>query len=197
MFFPARRHRGRRCAVFLCAAVSLVPIYCSAADDYQAPIVEVIAFDYKELALMEVERDKLATNIAGLVVNELSKRKTGRQMANARRLIGLALHLSPKNRTALVANFQMKRDVAPKKVEVDYRPEVLSTLLSERAISLRKKGGADNVKLAGFLLFAAVEADTLNENAVYEYELYRLDVGELNWDIITDASREKSAISKQ
>jgi len=183
-------------AALLTALIAVLSVSAAGAGDYKPPIVEVVAFDYDKLALMEVEREKTATNLAAFVVNGLDKKPSARQIENARRLIGLALHLNPKNRTALVANFQLNRDVTPKKVQADYKPEVFSTLLMERAKSLRKNGDSENTKLAGYLLFAAVEMDPGNESAVYEYELYRIEVGEPNWKAITDASREKTADSR-
>lgn len=194
MFTHLRRLCGRaRFPLWMCAAV--LPMSLALAGDYKPPVVEVIAFDYEKLALMEVEREKMATNLAAFVINSLEKNPPVRQIENARKLIGLALQLHPKNRTALVANFQLNRDISPKKVEADYKPEVFSTLLMERAKTLRLKGDPENTKLAGYLFFAAVEMDPENEAAVYEYELYRIEVGELNWKPITDAVSGKTAVS--
>ena len=58
---------------------------------------------------LDVDRDRFATNIAAYVVNHIKPDANARQMENARRFLGLALHLNPRNRTAVVANFQFKR----------------------------------------------------------------------------------------
>jgi len=160
------------------------------AGEYRPPLVEKAAFDFEKLALMEVEREKLATNLAAFAVNSLEKRAGERQRENARKFIGLALQLHARNRVALVSNAQLARGVKPKKVPVDYQPRVLAELLRARAATLVAAGGVQNLKLAGYFLFASAEMDPENEEAVFEFELYRIDHGEPDWNPVTDAPKK-------
>jgi hypothetical protein len=161
------------------------------AQAYKPPKVDKPAFDLEEIGLMEVERQKFATNLAGFVVNEIKVKENAHRAEWARKLIGLALHLDKRNRTALVANHQFKRGVEPKKVQTDYKPQPLATLLIAKSKSLKKLGGIDNIYLSGLLLAAAVEMDPVNEDAVFELELYKLDIGEIDWDPVTDGEPRK------
>jgi hypothetical protein len=177
-----------RCFLFIAFAFALPQP--TDAGEYRPPVVDERAFDFEALALMEVEREKLATNLAGFAVNSLEKRAGERQWENARKFIGLALQLHARNRGALIANAQLSRGVQPKPVPTDYKPKVLAELLRARAASLVTAGGDPNIALAGYFLFAAVEMDPENEDAVYEFELYRIDHGEPDWTIVTDAVKK-------
>ena len=35
--------------------------------------------------------------------------------------------------------------------------------------------------LAGYMLFVAVQVDSTNETAIYELEMYRKDIGAIDW----------------
>ena len=146
-------------APILCLGLALLlPIGMTMADDstsYVPPVVEARAFDFDKVRLLDVERKKFATNLAGYVVNDMNARHTNakskRKLDNARKLIGLALQLDPRNRVALVANYQLKRGVVPKTVEVDYQAASLSRLLLAKAELMTKTGDSQNLSLAGFL----------------------------------------------
>ena len=114
----------------------------AAAGDftYKAPTVKDPLFAGEGVALLESEREKIASNIAGFVCNSLSSRPHPRELENARRLIGLALHLHPRDRNSLVANAQLQRGLNPKKVEVDYQPSVLAELLLARRPDSPRQG---------------------------------------------------------
>lgn len=178
-------------AVLGLALLLLFPVATRApAGEYRPPVVEEPAFDFEKLALMEVEREKLASNLAGFAVNSLEKRPGERQWENARKFIGLALQLHARNRVALIANVQLTRGLEPKKAPVDYQPEVMAELLRARAESMITAGGKANIGLAGYFLFAAVEMNPENEEAVYAFELYRIDHGEPDWSAVTDAGKK-------
>lgn len=173
--------------------VGLLLLGSGYAQGYKPPKVDTPAFDVKKLGLMEVERQKFATSLAGFVVNEVKVTTNAHKAETARKLVGLALHLDKRNRTALVANHQFTRGIAPKKVATDYKKEALSKLFIAQSKSLAKLGGADNVYLSGLLLAAAVEMDPENEDAVYELELHKLDVGEIDWEPITEGKPRKAS----
>jgi hypothetical protein len=177
--------------VFIQLLFSLILLGSGFAQAYKPPKVDKPAFDVKKVGLMEVERQKFATNLAGFVVNEVKAQENAHKAELARKLIGLSLHLDSRNRTALVANHQFKRGVQPKKVDTDYQPEPLAKLFIAQAKALTKLSGADNTYLSGLLLAAAVEIDPKNEDAVYELELYKLDVGEIDWAPIVDGKPRK------
>lgn len=167
----------------------------SAAGDftYEPPVVKSALFMGDEIALLESERERLASNIAGFVSNSLSSRPHPRELRIARQLLGLSLHLNSRDRNALVANRQLERGLVPKKVEVDYQPEVLAELLLARARTLLHKDTELDKALAGYFFFVAMEADPENEDAVYEYEIYRLDHGDPDWDALTNVGDVRGA----
>jgi hypothetical protein len=167
------------------------------AQAYKPPKFDKSAFDLNKLGLMEVERQKFATNLAGYVVNEVKVQENAHKAEWAQKLIGLALHIDKRNRAALVANHQFNRGVEPKKVQVDYKPDALSKLLIAQSKSLAKLGDEDNVYLSGLLLAAAVEMDPKNEDAVFALELYKLDIGEIDWEPITDGKPRKPLVVKK
>jgi hypothetical protein len=173
-----------RCAVL--AAVSILGVLAlsvgaNAQSGYVEPVVTKALFAGEGIELLEVDRDKLASSIAAFVVNGIKPDDNARKLANAQRFIGLALHLNPRNRTAVVANYQFKRGVAPKKIDPDYSPATLAEVLQARAGTLVRRGGDLNLMLAGYMLAAAVEIDPSNETAVYELEMYRKDIAEVDW----------------
>ena len=161
------------------------------AQAYKPPKFDKPAFDFEKLGLMEVERQKFATNLAGFVVNEVKVQENAHKAEVARRLLGLALQLDKRNRAALVANHQFNRGVEPQKVETDYKTGPLAKLFVAQSKALAKLGGEENLYLSGLLLAAAVEIAPEDEDAVYELELYKLDVGEIDWDPITDGRSRK------
>ena len=158
-------------------------------NGYDEPIVTKALFTGEEIAILAVDRDKLATNIAAFVVNSIKPDGKAQALNTAKRLIGLALHLNPRNRIAVVANFQFKKGLAPKKVEPDYSPVTLAEVLQNRAVLLARRGGDLNLMLAGYMLAAAVDIDPRNESAIYELEMYRKAVAEIDWTPIVGRVR--------
>ena len=158
-------------------------------NGYDEPIVTKALFAGEEIAILAVDRDKLATNIAAFVVNSIKPDGKAEALDTAKRLIGLALHLNPRNRIAVVANFQFKKGLAPKKVDPDYSPVTLAEVLQNRAVLLARRGGDLNLMLAGYMLAAAVDIDPRNESAIYELEMYRKAVAEIDWTPIVGRVR--------
>ncbi len=188
---PPRRLPAPLLALSLLAAAP--PLAADAQSGYVEPVVSEPLFAGEGIELLEVDRDKLASNIAAFVVNHIKPGDNARQMENARRFIGLALHLNPRNRVAVVANFQFKRGVAPKKIEPEYSAATLAEVLQSRAGSLVRRGGDLNLMLAGYMLAASVEIDPRNETAVYELEMYRKDVAEIDWTPVIGRVRSGTA----
>ncbi|MCH7225579.1 hypothetical protein [Haloferula sp. A504] len=140
-----------------------------------------------DLGMLDREREEYANNLAIHAVNEVAKAKaSAASLEVARRHLALSLHLAPRNRRALVANYQLSRGVVPQPIEGEYSSEVLARLLFTRAEVLKQQGGAENVLLARFFIDLSAELDPHNEDAVYASELQRLDHGRLDWKLLTD-----------
>lgn len=141
-----------------------------------------------ELSMTNNERDEYATNLAAIAVQRVQQSKGAQKsLDEARRLLGLALHLSPRNRKSLVVNRQLKDDIMPDKVDADYDSEVFAKLLLARGQLLEKHESASNSLLARYFIALSAMIDPRNEDAVYEAELRRIDHGELSWKTMTDA----------
>jgi hypothetical protein len=139
------------------------------------------------LGMLDREREEYADNLAGYASNRVAAAKASvASLAEARRLVALALHLSPRNRKALVLNFQLSRGVLPEAVPGDYRPQVFASLLFTRGQLLKQQGGAENGLLARVFTELAAEMDPKNDDAVYASELQRLDQGAVDWAALTD-----------
>lgn len=154
---------------------------------WDPPKVVESAFS-RDLGMMDSEREEYASNLAGLAVNQLIAAKAAPEsIANARRMFGLALHLSPRNKRALVANFQLSKGVMPEVCKTDYSPQVFARLLLTRGQLLDKQGGDENRRLARMFIQLAAGMDPKNEDAIYASELQRLDHGEIDWSAITNS----------
>ena len=151
-----------------------------------------------ELGMLDREREEYATNLAIHAVNQVAKQKaSAASLEKARRLLALSLHLSARNRRALVANYQLSRGMVPQPVESDYSEEVLARLLFTRAQLLRTQGGPEDQLLGRVFVELAAELDPRNEDAVYSSELLRLDHGKVDWKLLTDVKPPRGGISKE
>jgi hypothetical protein len=137
--------------------------------------------------MLDREREEYADNLSGYAANRVATAKaSAASLAEARRLVALALHLSPRNRKALVLSFQLSRGVLPEEVPGDYRPGVLASLLFTRGQMLKQQGGAENALLARIFTELSAEMDPKNDDAVYASELLRIDHGAVDWESLTD-----------
>jgi len=154
---------------------------------YKKPIINQRLFG-DELSMVGSERDEYATNLAAYAVKTVLAQKANQKSLDlARDLLGLALHLSPRNKKSVVVNAQLARGVSPDIVAADYDPEVFAKLLLARGQLLEKHEKEINGTLARYFIELAATIDPRNEDAVYESELRRLDKGELSWKKLTDA----------
>lgn len=146
----------------------------------------------QELGMLDSERDEYATNLASFAANQVAASKgAGKSATEARKFLGLALQLSPRNKKAIVVSFQLSKGVVPEIAEGNYTPQAFSRLLLTRGQLLEKQGGAEDRKLARFFIQLAAELDPRNEDAVYSSEVHRLDQGEVDWSVVTDADASK------
>ena len=157
---------------------------------WDAPQVERSIFN-RDLGMLDAERDEYATNLADLAANAVAAAKASpASLADARRMLALALQLSPRNKRAVVVNFQLGKGILPEKTATEYSPQVFARLMLTRGQLLEKQGGGDNLALARYFIQLAAELDPKNEDAVYASEVQRLDLGEVDWPAITDAKEE-------
>jgi hypothetical protein len=159
--------------------------------DWQPLKVTRGIFD-RDLGMLDSERDEYATNLSDVAVNRLVESKASpAAVVDARRLLALALNLSPRNKRALVASFQLSRGVLPQASEGNYSPQAFARLLQARARLLEKQDGEPNRVLARMFIDLAAAMDPKNEDAVYASEMQRLDHGEPDWKSLTDPVEEK------
>lgn len=136
----------------------------------------------RSVSMMDEVREDYATNLAALAVIQLRERK-GDKVARelAMRMMSVALHLSPRNKMALVVNVQLGRGVVPQAPVVDREAKAFSVLMRTTAQVLEKQGGRENIMVAGYLFQLATDLDPKNEDAIYLSELYRINHGEVDW----------------
>lgn len=140
-----------------------------------------------DLGLLEREREQYANSLAEWAVNRIAADGASEESLEAgRRLLALSMHLAPRNRRALVANYQLRRGLVPEAVERSYGDQVLAGLMFTRASLLREHGHAQSRLLARIFVELAAELDPRNEDAVYASEIQRLERGSIDWTAITD-----------
>ncbi len=146
----------------------------------------------RDLGMLDSERDEYATNLAVIASNGVAVAKgSPASLTHARRMLALALQLSPRNKRAVVVNFQLGKGILPEITESTYSPQVFARLILTRGQLLAKQEGADNALLARYFIQLAAELDPKNEDAVYASEVLRLDHGALDWTLVTDAEEKK------
>lgn len=162
--------------------------------DYKAPVVGAGMFTDR-LGMMDKEREEYAINIANYAGNKIVEAKASAEsLAQARRLLALSLHLSSRNRKAVVMNYQLEKGIMPQKVEGDYSSEVLARLLLTRGQLLIKQPAEEDVLLGRCFIEVAAEMDAHNDDAVYASELLRMDNKKINWSMFTDFKLQKEEI---
>jgi hypothetical protein len=143
----------------------------------------------QDLDMLDREREEYATNLATHAANRVAA--SGGDVASleeARRMLALSRHLSPRNRKALVVSFQLARGILPEASESDYSRPVLARLLLARAQLLEKQPGEANATAGRCFVEIAVALDPRNEDAAYAFELKRLDGTAMDWKKLTEAA---------
>lgn len=145
----------------------------------------------RELGMLDSEREEYANHLASLGANLILR---GKGSADAiilgRRMLGLALQLSPRNKTALVTCFQLSRGVLPESADPALSAAAFARLLQARG-KLLGESSRDEDRFAGrFFIALAADLDPKNQDAVYASEILRLDLGELDWRMVTDVPKE-------
>ncbi len=178
-------------AVFLITVSFLSGEEAVKGFNWNAPKVATSVFS-QDLGMLDSERQEYATNLATLAANRVASTKaSAAALAEVRRILALALQLSPRNKRAVVVNFQLAKSLLPEVTDSAYSPQVFARLILTRGQLLAKQGGEENQKLARYFIQLAAELDPKNEDAVYASEVQRLDHGALDWTPITDPEGEK------
>jgi len=178
--------------VFFCLTVVAVAGEAAASFRWDPPEVKVSLFT-NQLGLLMPEREDYATNLAILASNHVAEMKAApASLAEARRMIGLALQLSPRNKRAVVTNFQLQKGIIPERMDGDYTRQSFARLALTRGHLLERQAGAENELLARYFTQLAAELDPTNEDAVYASEVQRLDGGSPDWAAITDPKEKFS-----
>ncbi len=160
------------------------------ANEYHDSKPQGAVLDHDKLGLMGIEREKLATELAAYVCNELGRGNApdgvdpSKRIDLANRMLAVALQLHPRNRTALIANFKLMRGLPTEFAAADYEPNVLAEYLYTRSKLLLEQGGEANDRLAAYLLAFAVEIDPTNEDAIYDLEVRSIDGKGPDWATI-------------
>lgn len=140
------------------------------------------------LGMLAREREEYAESLASYGVNLIAREKaSAASLREGRRYIALSMQLAPRNRRALVANYQLSRGMLPSTVKSSYDSEVLAKLLLTRAALLKQQAGAENLLLARAFIELSAALDPRNEDAVYACELQRLDHGSVDWGALSDS----------
>lgn len=174
------------------AMIALAPLRAAEEPEFAWEPLQIKGSIFsRELMMLDSERDEYATNLAAYAANTIAKE--GASMASVkqgRRILALALHLSPRNKQAIVTQFQLAKGIVPEKTDGDYSPQVLARLLLTRGQILLQQQEGENRNLARYLIQLAAEIDPRNEDAVYASELIRLDTGMVDWTPLTDGVKE-------
>ena len=145
-----------------------------------------------DLGMLDAERQEYATNLASLAARQVVAAKASPQsLADARRMLALALQLSPRNKRAIVVNYQLSKGILPEVTEGNYSLQVFARLLLSRGQLLEKQEGDENKRLARIFVHMAAGLDPKNEDAVYASEVHRLDYGPVDWGAITSNPEKK------
>ena len=156
---------------------------------YKPPVVERQLFS-KDINMLAEERDQYATNLATYAANMVVDTDASPDsLAECRRMLALAMHLSPRNRQALIVNFQLKKGVIPQVKKSDYSASVLSRLLMSRSLLLSQGNREDEQLLARCFVEMAATLDPRNEDAVFAFEIQRLDHGDVDWNELMDSKK--------
>jgi len=179
--------------LFACLGSALAPAQEEEAKAFEfVPLVVERSLFSDQVKMMTKERDEYATNLAIFAGNFVIERKASAlSLETARRMLAVALHLSPRNRNALVIGFQLKKGILPEGHKADYSPAVLSRLLLSRGRLLSQEEAEDGKLLARCFVEIAAIIDPRNEDAVFEFEIQRLDHGDVDWEALYDVRKKE------
>lgn len=135
--------------------------------------------------MLDREREKLAKNIVIYAGNRVAKEeREGHSLMIARRLIGLSLHLSPKNTAAVALDRRLSAGEIPPKRDREYQDVTLSEVLLEQSRTLRQGSQQDQL-LADCLIEIAAMVSPQHKAAVRAMEIQKIQRGPVKWEQFT------------
>lgn len=182
--------------VVLSLAVSPLGGQEVSAPQWEPLKVQASAFS-PAVGLLDTERDEYATHLADCALTSLHRDRGGATVAAARRMMELALHLSPRNRRAVVINFQLAKGILPPAAKDGFSPPSLARLLTTRAEILSNTEQAENKLLARMFRAVAAELDPKNEDAVYACQMDELDHGALDWGVLSRPAAKPETVGQK
>ena len=178
------------CRMIRCLQVVIISTLAMAAPRAEEPAkpfswiplkIQASAFT-SDLGMLDPEREEYATNLANCAATGIVQAKASQAALEiSRRLLTLALHLSPRNKRSIILNFQLGKGMLPEVAKGDYSPQVMARLLLTRGQLLAKTESMENHLLARMFFQLAAELDPKNEDAIYASEVDRLDHGNVDW----------------
>jgi len=144
------------------------------------------AFFKTGLSMLAKEQDEYAEHLTNFALNQIVLNNGNQEsLSNARKYIALALHLSPRNKGAVIANFQLSKGLLPRKINQGFSAKALSSLLTARAKMQSESKEVKDQQLSGYFSDLAAGLNPENEDAVYAAQMYKMDNGVVNWALLT------------
>ena len=157
--------------------------FCRSAEAiYNPPDLTKPVFDIDKIGLTEAEQKAIATVLTEFVRN-------GNTMAHdhldfCSRALAIALRLDPTNKSAVVADAQLREGQQPKFKNVSVTNADFAAQLFNHARKINKARGDDNLLLAGYLLSLASEIDPANEDTVFALAIRRKKGRKHDWGLM-------------
>ncbi len=173
-------------------------VVCAKPDFEWEPLAIRESIFSQDLVMLGSERDEYASNLAAYAASDIAENGASMaSIAHGRKILSLAMQLSPRNKQALVTQFQLAKGIVPEKTAGDYSPQVFARLLLTRGQLLLQQPEGENHLLAQYLIQLSAEMDPRNEDAVYESELARIDNGAPDWNLLTGKANTSENSSKK
>lgn len=150
---------------------------------YEGAVIEEAMF-MRGVSMLGREQDEYATRLVANAVWLIQQAEgEGDSVRKAERMIGVALHLSPKNRAAEVVVRSLEKGEIPELVKgVEYYGKVFARLLMVRAGILINGGTERDVVLGRCFLSLAMELDPGSEDLRKQLNDSVENFGVLNWN---------------
>lgn len=131
--------------------------------------------------MMDAEREEYAGHLASHAANLLAG---GAEVSAVmvERFLVVAKLLSPRNKRAVVVDFQRERKVKPERVAGAFTATSLARLLLTRGKLLLDQEGVENQWMGRAFLKLAAEMDPKNEDAVYSSVVDDMENGVFDWN---------------
>ena len=167
----------------------LSPVLVRGADLVWKPLTIQKSIFTEQVGLLDTEREDYAGQLAAYAGECITREKGSQEaLTQGRKVLALALQLSPRNKQAMVLNFQLAKGILPEAESSDMGTEALAKLLFARAEQLKKQSGEENQLLARIFTQLAAEMDPKNVDVVYASEINRLDFGPIDWNALIQPS---------